>query len=396
MSELERTVQRAFDAVRLPDDVAVRTLAFIEAARAEEAAAPEAPGETIASSGEPCGIQADGSFAAHAAAAGTPAAGQASSQAPVVTPAVQAAAQRRARRPRRWARIAVAACLAAALAGGGGVVYASESAYVEISADGTVPSAADAGADGAPAPDGAASGGSTESAVELGLNCFNVVVRATGLNEAGQALLDKVDVVGKSYEEAAAALLGQDATGSDGFVDVTVTSGNAGQRDYLNQTSESCLDHRESGTYACGHASEETWQAGRESGMGTARYQAFLELQQLDPSVTVEDCQDLTLREMRLMVEALESGAASDASQARDQAEASLPGHHGEGAGQGHGYGAGAGGNADGESAGQPDAASSDADAGHGNGHGRGQGANAGQGNGHGSGQGRGHGAAGD
>ena len=199
MSELERTMQRAFDAVRLPDDVAVRTLAFIEAARAEEAAAPEAPGETIASSGEPCGIQADGSFAAHAAAAGTPAAGQASPQPPVVTPAVQAAARHR---PRRWVRIAVAACLAAALAGGGGVVYASESAYVEISADGTVPSAADAGADGAPAPDGAASGGSTELAVELGLNCFNVVVRATGLNEAGQALLDKVDVVGKSYEEA--------------------------------------------------------------------------------------------------------------------------------------------------------------------------------------------------
>lgn len=377
MSDMERKLHEAFDAVRLPEDLAARTLAHIEEARAQESDQKPVNGEQ-----------------------------------PAITPAVRAAAKRHARRPRRWLRVAVAACLAAALVGGGGVVYASESAYVEISADGTGAATAGAfdgtqpggGNDGANGADGNAgqngtdgsanaSGGTGESAIELGLNCFNIVVRATGMNEAGEALLQSVDVVGKSYEEAANLLLGQDATGEGGFVNVTVTSNNASQREYLGQTSESCLGHRADGTYECDHASEEERHAGQEAGMGTARYQAYLELAATDPSFTEEDCEGLTLREMRWMIDALESGQATDAQDALAQAEAAGVGseHHGEGSGEHDGRHAGWDSDDQGSDEGAGESTQSSYAGASGQGAGNGADRGAGQDSGQGHGQGAGH-----
>lgn len=367
MSDLEHKLHEAFDAVRLPEEVAKSTLAYIEAKRAEEQAAGQEAG--------------DAAFVPHV---------------------VKGGKNRRPLFARKSFRFAVAACLCGALAfGGGSVVYASESAYVEISADGL----ASAASSEAGAPQGAEPAvPAKESSVELGINCFNIVVRATGLNEEGEALLQRVDVVGKSYEEAANLLMGQDATGLDGFVDVTVTSSNEGQRGYLSSTSETCLGHRAEGTYACDHATDEERQAAQESGMGTARYQAYLELAALDPTVTVEECQDLPMHELRWMIEALENGDAATAAEAREQAEAAgAAGHHGQGAGNGHGAGGAHGsGNgqdangAQGSGAGQGAGGSANVSSGVGNGAGAGSGGGAGQGgagHGAGSGSGGGHGA---
>lgn len=377
MSDLEHKLHEAFDAVRLPEEVAKSTLAYIETKRAEGQAVGQEAG--------------DAAFVPHV---------------------VKGGKKRRPLFARKSFRFAVAACLCGALAfGGGSVVYASESAYVEISADGL----ASAASGEAGAPQGAElAAPAKESSVELGINCFNIVVRATGLNEEGEALLQRVDVVGKSYEEAANLLMGQDATGLDGFVDVTVTSSNEGQRGYLSSTSETCLGHRAEGTYACDHATDEERQAAQESGMGTARYQAYLELAALDPTVTVEECQDLPMHELRWMIEALENGDAATAAEAREQAEAAgAAGHHGQNAGNGHGAGGvhgssnGQGANgAQGSDAGQGAGGSANASsgagqgagAGSGNGGGAGQGgaghgAGAGSGNGAGSGSGGGHGA---
>ena len=129
--------------------------------------------------------------------------------------------------------------------------------------------------------------------------------------------------------------MGQDAIGQDGYVNVTVSGGNAGQCDYLNQTSETCLGHRAEGSYACDHASVEERQAAQDAGMGTARYQAYLELSALDPSVTADLCHGLTLAELRWMVNALQSGEASTAQEALEQARAAGvgTGHHAERAG---------------------------------------------------------------
>lgn len=448
MSDLEHKLHEAFDAVRLPEEVAKSTLAYIETKRAEGQAAERAAEETCVpkpptAEQEPAvlasrfdaaaesGIRAtarkaacarsteaaDGAETNAAHDIGTKAADdgavetvaqaerdltvaeQEAGDAAFVPRVIKGGKKRRPLFARKSFRFAVAACLCGALAfGGGSVVYASESAYVEISADGL----ASAASGEAGAPQGAElAAPAKESSVELGINCFNIVVRATGLNEEGEALLQRVDVVGKSYEEVANLLMGQDATGLDGFVDVTVTSSNENQRGYLSSASETCLGHRAEGTYACDHATDEERQAAQESGMGTARYQAYLELAALDPTVTVEECQDLPMHELRWMIEALENGDAATAAEAREQAEAA--GHHGQNAGNGHGaggaYGSGNGqgtNGAQGNGAGQGAGGSANVSSGAGNGAGAGSGGGAGQGgagHGAGSGSGGGHGA---
>ena len=342
MSGVEKKLHEAFDALTLPEDLAKGTLARIEAARAEEERA-------VASTFQP--------------------------------QVVPGAKKRTPLFARRSFRFAVAACLCAALVfGGGTAVYASESAAVEISTD----AVAGATADSASTQGGAA----REAAIELGVNRFNIVVRATGLNEAGEALLQALEVVGKSYEEAASLIMGQDAIGQDGYVNVTVSGGNAGQCEYLDQTSETCLGHRAEGSYACEHASVEERQAAQDAGMGTARYQAYLALAELDPSVTADMCHDLTLGQMRWMIDAIQSGAAPTAQEALERAQAAGvgTGHHAESAGH-HGRSDGSGAGA-GDGSGQGNGTSAGA-----SGSGSGQGVGSGQGSGPGNGQGAGHGA---
>lgn len=359
MSGVEKKLHDAFDALTLSRNLAESTLARIEAVRAEEERAAEAGAATPAEQAAPKPRPA-----------------------PSFQPRVVSGGKKRTPLfARRSFRFAVAACLCAALVcGGGTVVYASESAAVEISTDAVASTAGDDAS--LPVQGGAAS----EAAIELGVNRFNIVVRATGLNEAGEALLQSASVVGKSYEDAASLIMGQDAIGQDGYVNVTVSGGNAGQCDYLNQTSETCLGHRAEGSYACDHASVEERQAAQDAGMGTARYQAYLELSALDPSVTADLCHGLTLAELRWMVNALQSGEASTAQEALEQARAAgvgtghhaeRAGHHGEGAGAGAGNGAGTG-NGSGSGSGAGDG--SGAGAGHGSGNGGGHGAGHGRG----------------
>lgn len=414
MSGVEKKLHDAFDALTLPGNLAESTLARIEAVRAEEeraaaeqvaaeqaatgqatagqAAAEQAAAERAGSYEHVTALRSAAADEAPARSAGTSAdastgAGAAGAApkphpAPSFQPRVVSGGKKRTPLfARRSFRFAVAACLCAALVcGGGTVVYASESAAVEISTDAVASTAGDDAS--LPVQGGAAS----EAAIELGVNRFNIVVRATGLNEAGEALLQSASVVGKSYEDAASLIMGQDAIGQDGYVNVTVSGGNAGQCDYLNQTSETCLGHRAEGSYACDHASVEERQAAQDAGMGTARYQAYLELSALDPSVTADLCHGLTLAELRWMVNALQSGEASTAQEALEQARAAgvgtghhaeRAGHHGEGAGAGAGNGAGTG-NGSGSGSGAGDG--SGAGAGHGSGNGGGHGAGHGRG----------------
>lgn len=420
MSGVEDKLCEAFDALSLPEGLSASTLARIEAARAQERAdadraaddRPEGADPPLPDSPAACGGRAAREGRADEAERPQerPAGIEADPPvAPSFRPQVVPGRKRRgALFARRSFRIAVAACLCGALVfGGGTAVYASESAAVEISAD-TVAGTAEDDALGA-----GQAGAVSEAAIELGVNRLNIVVRATGLNEAGEALLQAVSVVGKSYEDAAALIMGQDAIVQGGFVSVTVSGGNAGQCDYLDQASETCLGHRAEGSYACESASVEERQAAQEAGMGTARYQAYLELTALDSGVTEELCHDLTLGEMRWMIDALQSGAASTAQEAIEQARAAGvgSGHHageagqgdsgaghgnGSGAGAGSGSGSGAGAGSGGESAngsGQGSGSGSGQGAGSSSGSGQGSGSDAGQGSGSGSSAGAGSGS---
>lgn len=230
-------------------------------------------------------------------------------QTPAVPASVAAAARRtRAPRTRRFA-IALAACLALCAIGFGGfTAFASETAQVGIDIN---------------------------PSIELGLNRFDCVVSARPINEDGERLLAAVDLEGKSYDEAMAVLAGsgefQSYIASDGYVEISVTSSDAGQAASLTKKSDAYLEslpcHGVCRTVSVEHREEAV-----SAGMGAGRYSAALELMELDPSITLEDCRSMSMRELRDRI--VEAGGEGPSSAGR---------HHGQSSGMGDGRGAGSG-----------------------------------------------------
>lgn len=207
--------------------------------------------------------------------------------------------------------------------------------------------------------------------VELAVNRFDKVISIEGIGADGDALAETLDVRFLSYTDALDCLLEnptvEDYLAQDEILSIAVAGDNQGQADAILAQAETCAAGA-SNIY-CHAASTEEIEQAHEAGLSFGKYQAFLELQELDPSVTAEDVQGLTMREIRDRIAAL-SGDTEAA-----------PGGYGYGAGNGNGNGSGQG-SGMGQGYGQ----------GNGAGQGNGQDNGAGQGNGHGYGAGSGNG----
>src|SRR5699024_9346814 len=115
------------------------------------------------------------------------------------------------------------------------------------------------------------------------------------------------------------------------FVEISVSSSDARQATALQTQSDACL--RELPCEGSCHAVDSAERAAAsEAGMGVGRYQAALELMELDPAVTLDDCRQMSMRELRDRIAELsgEGGAGGEGGRA-------------SGSGQGHGYGGGNG-----------------------------------------------------
>lgn len=280
MNDLDVRVRRAFDDVKAPESVKMRTLARLAAV----ADAP-APAFSVAAS------------------------------APTVAPTSTAA--RRAR-PRilsfRRAAAALAACLVVAALGVGGFAFAQPTAYVGIDVN---------------------------PSIELGVNRFDIVVKAEALNSDGDDLLGAVPLAGRSYADALALLTQSDAFApyaqEGSYVEISVTSDDDRQAQGIQAQSDACLSALPC-RGSCHAVDEETREAAASAGMGVGRYRTACELMELDPSVTLDECAAMTMRELRDRIAALEQPA--DASGELGKSEPGAGRGHGPRDGSGHGHGA--------------------------------------------------------
>lgn len=206
--------------------------------------------------------------------------------------------------------------------------------------------------------------------VELGVNRFDKVVSVEGIGDDGEALAETLDIRFLDYADALDVLLAdptvEDYLAQDEVLSIAVAGENEAQADAILAQAETCA----AGTrnVYCHAADSAKLEHAHEAGLSFGKYQTFLILQSLDPSVTAEDVQELTMRELHDRIAALDPDAAL-----------TLYGGYGHGSGTGNGYGTG---NGTGTPAGN----------GAGNGNGTGQGAGAGNGAGSGSGNGNGNG----
>lgn len=312
----ERDLREALLQVKAPASAKARTLAAIEEARAAEAT--EAAEAVPAASSAPA-------FAAENSSASAPAAATPLAPVPAGSRNPVAPVARPPRRRRRWAPLAAAASLllAGILCATGWHIWQQPAAFVGVDVN---------------------------PSLELTVNNFDRVVKATAINDDGAAVLDALSLEGQPYEEAFNTLMDSEAMApylaEDAFVDVNITTQDNALASELQAQSDAVLaSHPYQG--ACHHADETTREAALAAGMGVGRYRAACELAELDDSVSVDDCAAMTMRELHDAIDHLCEDESHD---------------HGTGSGSGAGHGAGAG-NGDGQ------------DSGSGNGAGNGQGA---------------------
>nr|WP_297275649.1 hypothetical protein [uncultured Agathobaculum sp.] len=209
--------------------------------------------------------------------------------------------------------------------------------------------------------------------VELAVNRFDKVISVEGIGEDGEALAETLDVRFLNYADALDSLLEnqtvEDYLAQDEVLSIAVAGDNQGQADAILAQAETCTAGTKN--VYCHAADSEELEHAHEAGLSFGKYQAFLILQSLDPSVTPDDVQGLTMREIRDRIAALDPSAAQGLygeGHGHDNQNSGL------GSGNRNGNGTGAGNNSAGVGTGTAT----------GNGSGQGQGMGAGQGNGHG------------
>ncbi len=151
--------------------------------------------------------------------------------------------------------------------------------------------------------------------LELGLNCFRRIISVEGYNDDGASLADSLDLKYLDYMDALDRILKSDAIetllAGDNVLSLTV----AGESETQNQEVLQGMETSVSGysNVHCHSGDMEEVHEAHSCGMSFGKYQAFLILQELDPSVTSEDVQDLSMHEIWSRIRQL-SGDSSDSS----------------------------------------------------------------------------------
>lgn len=310
----EHQVKEAFEAIRLPDDIAARTLKSIEAKREQQE-----------------NERTEGLLAAQENAHANKHAGQEDKAAeePFAPPASRhasgtskgqgsAASQKRhvALHFAKGGRIAaIAACLAlVACLIGGVAVFLRPVAYVGIDVN---------------------------PSVELTLNRFDIVVGTHALNDDGQRALDEASCMWRPFDDAARDLDGAMRTiaGEGAVVEVSIDCDNESRYAALAAQSNDCFGCN--GEAHCDRTNAEERQAAHDSGMGVAKYRAYQELQEAGVDISAEKCASMSMRELRDLLAENGVDASEGESEHAGMGNGQGAGIHGGNSAKGHGSGSG-------------------------------------------------------
>ncbi len=156
--------------------------------------------------------------------------------------------------------------------------------------------------------------------VEMGVNVYGRVISVEAMNSDGQALLSGLSLRNKSYTDAVEELISSPAMEpyleADGLVSVTVVSGSERRGGRMLNMLQRCTGQYGQQVYCCSGRSEDV-QTAHELGMSFGKYQAYLQLKALDDSVTPEQVQGMSMREIWDAISQLGSEASCGGGQQR-------------------------------------------------------------------------------
>lgn len=233
---------------------------------------------------------------------------------PELKAAAKAAVARQLRRRQSPARplrlaLATAACAAVVVVLGGRWFYFTPTAHISIDIN---------------------------PSLELGINRFDRVISVQGWNDDGTALAEAVDVTNLSYTDAVETILSTDTIetllAQDAVVEIGVIGDDDTHCEALLAGVEACTGDRQNAH--CYRAGTDEVEAAHDCGLSYGKYRAYQELAALDPSVTPEEVQGMTMRQIRDRIAALSGGTtpqstATAPAACDDPAPQKGNGHHG-------------------------------------------------------------------
>ena len=218
------------------------------------------------------------------------------------TKAALAARQRPAVRRRRLAPLLACLALVVVLLGGGGWLWFTPTASVSVDIN---------------------------PSLELRLNRFSRVVAVEGANADGQALAQELDLRFLDCAAALEAILASDTVSAllaqDSALTIAVSGQDEAQCQDLLTQAQHCTAGQENAH--CFSASSQEHDEAHQAGLTLGKYRAYLALHDLDPTVTPEEVQSLTMAEIRDRIQAL-GGTLPTGAGEHSQTQA---GHHGQG-----------------------------------------------------------------
>jgi hypothetical protein len=179
--------------------------------------------------------------------------------------------------------------------------------------------------------------------LELTVGEDGVVTDMQAVNTDAEAVLESVNVVGMSYDEALADLFSSEAfqpyLTDQSLVEINVLTDNDELASQLMSESTSALDALPC-EGDCVRANEEDYSAAKQAGMGMGHYRAACELIAVDPSVTLEECSHMSMRELRDRIDAcVDDESSSDDSGDSQNDDSSASSGNGSTSGREHGSG---------------------------------------------------------
>lgn len=140
--------------------------------------------------------------------------------------------------------------------------------------------------------------------LELGINRFDRIVSVIGYNDDGRALALDLHIKYMGYTEGLNALMEDQnmevylADNAD--VVLTVAGDNAAKSSEILENVESCMSEHQN--VHCHSGDSEEVHHAHDAGLSFGKYQAWQVLQDLDPDITLEDVQDMTMSQIRDLI----------------------------------------------------------------------------------------------
>ena len=152
--------------------------------------------------------------------------------------------------------------------------------------------------------------------MEVVINRFDRVVSVKGYNEDGKALAQALHIRNMEYEDAMEEILKEEQVQSlleDGYLTITVAGPDEKQcARVLDAARIHTEGHRNAHCYMAG---EEDLKSAHDLGMSCGKYRAYLDVLALDPDITPEEIQAMSMREIRELISSLSGETAADTEQ---------------------------------------------------------------------------------